>query len=92
MKPHIAEFPKHPPPLIPQPQAPQQSHVQPAIVPIVYVYERQRSEYRVVTKNVAEQPTLSEPDLNALGKDGWELVGVVQVQATVQFVFKRVKA
>jgi hypothetical protein len=30
--------------------------------------------------------------LNALGKDGWELVGVVQVQATVQFVFKRVKA
>jgi hypothetical protein len=60
--------------------------------PTVYVYERQQWEYRVVTKHVGEEPTCSENDLNALGKDGWELVGVVPVQASVEFVFKRVKS
>ncbi len=89
MKSQIAEFPTPPLPQIPQPQQVQQPRVQP---PTVYVYERQEWEYRVVTKNVAEEPSLSETDLNALGKDGWELVGLVPVQGTVQFVFKRVKA
>ncbi len=55
MKTRIAEFPKHPLPQIPQ--KPQQARVQP---PRVYVYERQQWEYRVVTKNVADEPTLSE--------------------------------
>jgi len=89
MKPSfVAEFPKHPLPHTPQPQAPQQQHVQPQTV---YVYERQLWEYRIVTKSVGEEPSLSEADLNALGKDGWELVGVVPIQATVRFVFKRAK-
>jgi hypothetical protein len=82
---YIAEFPTHPLPNIPQPQ---QSRVQ---SPTVFVYERQRWEYRVVTKNLADEPSLSEGDLNALGHDGWELVAVVPVQATAQFVFKRLK-
>jgi hypothetical protein len=89
MKTHIAEFPRHPVPQIPQPQSPQHTTVQP---PTVYVYERQQWEYRVVTKNVVDQPTPSEADLNALGRDGWELVGVVQLPATIQFFFKRVKS
>lgn len=89
MKTLIAEFPKHPLPQIPQPESPQQPRVQP---PTIYVYERQQWEYRVVTKNVAEESTQSEGDLNALGQDGWELVGVVPRPTTVQFFFKRVKS
>jgi hypothetical protein len=89
MQTHIAEFPQHPLPQIPQPQSPQQPRVQP---PTVYVYERQKWEYRVVMKNVADEPTLSEGDLNALGKDGWELVGIVPLPTKVQFFFKRVKS
>jgi hypothetical protein len=89
MKTHIAEFPKHPLPQIPYPQSPQQPRVQP---PTVYVYERQQWEYRVVTKNVADEPILSEGDLNALGHDGWELVGVVPLPTAVEFFFKRVKS
>jgi len=77
--------PKHPLPQIPQPQ-PQQLRVQPSTV---YVYERQQWQYRVVTSNAAEEPTPSESDLNALGQDGWELVGIVQLPAKTQFVFKR---
>jgi len=84
MRTHIADFPRHPPP-----QMPPQPRIQP---PTVYVYERQLWEYRVVTKNVADEPPLSEGDLNALGQDGWELVGVVPLPTTVQFLFKRVKS
>jgi hypothetical protein len=87
MKTNIAEFPKHPLPLIPQPQSPQQAPVQP---PTVYVYERHQWEYRVVTKN-ADDAALSESDLNAFGHDGWELVGVVPRQTEIQYFFKRVK-
>jgi hypothetical protein len=89
MKTQIAEFPKHPLPQTPQPQPPQQPHIQP---PTVFVYERQQWEYRVVTKSVANESSVSEDELNALGKDGWELVGVVPATSDVRFVFKRVKA
>ena len=85
MKTHIAEFPKHPLPPIPQPQSPR---VQP---PIVYVYERQQWEYRIVTSDAAGEPTLSEDTLNALGHDGWEMVGVVHLRDKIQILFKRAK-
>jgi hypothetical protein len=89
MKMLIADFPKHPLPPIPQPQAPQQSRVQP---PTVFVYERQQWEYHVVTKHVADKSIVAEDEFNALGKAGWELVAVMPVQQKVQFLFKRVKA
>jgi len=88
MRTHIAEFPKHPMPQVPQPPSPQQPRVQP---PTVYVYERQQWQYRVVTSGAADEPTPSEHDLNALGQDGWELVGIIQLPAKTQFVFKRAK-
>jgi len=58
----------------------------------VYVYERQQWEYRIVMKRDGDEPIVSEDELNALGKEGWELVGVVLVHAAVQFVFKRTKS
>ena len=51
-----------------------------------------RSEIDRLVANRAEfLASFSESDLNALGQDGWELVGVVPVQTAAQFVFKRVK-
>ena len=86
MQVHQNEFPTHPLPHIPQPQQPQ------AHLPTVYVYERQRWEYRVVSKDVADEAPFSEDELNALGRNGWELVGVAPLANRVQFYFKRVRS
>jgi hypothetical protein len=43
-------------------------------------------EYRIIASAVTEAA------LNALGADGWELVGVVALPATTQFYFKRPRA
>jgi hypothetical protein len=72
-------FPQHP-----QPQQP--GHVQP---PMIYVYEKQEWEYKVVVKDAAEKELLGEQELNVLGKTGWELTGVIPVAKKVQFYFKR---
>jgi hypothetical protein len=69
-------------PFPPQPRAAQ--------APMVYVYERQQWEYKVVVKNIKE-PMLSEDDLNALGLAGWELAGTATLAEQVQFFFKRVR-
>jgi Domain of unknown function (DUF4177) len=84
----VAEFPKHPVPHVPPPQGPQQPRVQP---PTVFVYEQQRWEYRVVSRSVGDEPIVIEDELNALGRDGWELVGVVALHRDVQFYFKRLR-
>jgi hypothetical protein len=42
--------------------------------------------------NLADEPTLSEDELNALGSEGWELVGVVTLPTRVQFFFKRLES
>jgi hypothetical protein len=85
MKPQTAEFPPRPLPHFPQPQQPDRPHVQP---PTVFVYERRGWEYRVVTRN-ADEHALTEDELNVLGKEGWELVGVVPTAGVAQFYFKR---
>jgi hypothetical protein len=85
----VSEFPKRPLPHVPAtPQEPQRAHIQP---PTVFVYERQGWEYKVVTRDIADDAPLSEDELNALGKDGWELVGVVPLARTVQFYLKRIR-
>ena len=82
----IAEVPKHPSPHTPEPS--QSPRIQ---QPTIYVYEQQRWEYQVVTKAVEDDATISTEELNTLGKDGWELVGVVTLPAKVQCFFKRLK-
>jgi hypothetical protein len=42
---------------------------------MVYVYEKQRWEYKVIV-----QHAISEEELNALGAGAWELVAVVEHQ------------
>ena len=58
--------------------------------PMVYVHENSQWEYKQLTVNVSESTT-SEDDLNALGQEGWELVGIVQHEAIVNYTFKRQK-
>jgi hypothetical protein len=58
---------------------------------MVYVYERQAWEYKVVVKDLAADGPLSEQEMNALGTSGWELVGVVTLPGQVQFYFKRMR-
>jgi len=56
---------------------------------MIYVYERQEWEYRVVVRDVAEKELLSERELNELGTTGWELVGVIAPSGKAHFYFKR---
>lgn len=79
-----SEYPKHPlpPPVPEQPQG--SEHRQ----PMVYVYENQAWEYRIITREATDAP-LSEDELNALGRSGWELVGVSALAGKTSFFFKR---
>jgi hypothetical protein len=67
----------------PQPPQPQLAQVQP---PMVYVYEHQRWEYKVIV-----QRAISEKELNVLGAEGWELVGLIGMPDASQFYLKRVR-
>src|SRR5688500_10568561 len=88
MKTNVSDFPTPPLPHVPQPTEPQRPHAQP---PTVFVYERQGWEYKVVSREPDQAP-LGQDELNALGKDGWELVGVVPVSNAVQYYLKRLRA
>jgi hypothetical protein len=79
----LTDPPQHPFPQRPQPENPQLPPVQPQMV---YVYEKQRWQYKVIV-----QSAVSEEELNALGAEGWELVGVVALPETRQFYFKRAR-
>jgi hypothetical protein len=63
-------------------------HVQP---PMVYVYEKQAWEYKVVVEKAAAEAMPSEQEMNALGESGWELAGVVPLPDKVHFYFKRLR-
>jgi hypothetical protein len=60
------------------------THVEP---PSVYV--ESRWEYRELVRDAEASALPTEIDLNALGADGWELVGVAAQGAQVHFYFKR---
>ena len=75
--------PPHPFPQPTQPQEPPAPHIK---TPMVYVYEKQQWEYRIIAS------AMTQDELNSLGAEGWELVGVVALPASTQFYFKRVRA
>jgi hypothetical protein len=57
--------------------------------PIVYVRDRTVWQYKVLSRDVPLSP--SEEELNALGKEGWELTAVLSQGAVTRFYFKRMK-
>ena len=56
---------------------------------LVYVKDKARWEYKVLTRNLAKEQALMEAEVNALGEGGWELAGVVSDSPLVYFYFKR---
>jgi hypothetical protein len=57
--------------------------------PMVYVYEDSGWEYKRLSRDLAQEGLPIEEEMNALGGDGWELVGVVSHPNGVHFYFKR---
>ena len=76
------EVPVVPPPLLPPPV---HHHL---AIPQVPIPQATTWEYKHVTRGSRAQ-ALDDEELNALGREGWELAGVVTVGRTTHFYFKR---
>ena len=63
-------------------------NVQPPI-PVVYKEAKLIWEYKLLVRDLAEEETLSEDELNELGADGWELTGVFTDASLAHFYLKR---
>ncbi len=61
------------------------------VTPIVYVNEKIIWEYKVLTRNLSKEDAPAEDELNRLGKDGWELVGIVNDSSLAYLYLKRTK-
>lgn len=62
---------------------PQESRIEPPLVPV-----ESHWEYKEVIREVAAG-LLSETELDALGAQGWELAGIVPAGTRAHFYFKR---
>ena len=69
------------PPSRPAPPPMPEVHIQPPLVYVEPVWE-----YKAVTRKTSPE----EAELNALGAQGWELVGVASEGGALHFYFKRV--
>ena len=72
--------------LIP-PQEPRPSD--PIRPPNIYVNTPLKWEYKLVVQDLERQAPLDEVELNALGKEGWEMTGIAQQPPNTYFYFKR---
>ena len=61
------------------------------VPPIVYVSENTVWQYKQITRKLSESNMPNEDELNQLGKDGWELVSVLNHADVLYFYFKRIK-
>lgn len=61
----------------------------PQQVPMIYVREDLEWEYRRVVRNLAKENPPTEEELNALGKDGWEMAAAFSDSPFAYFYFKR---
>ena len=72
--------------LIP-PREPQQP--KPILPPMIYIEKQLIWEYKQVVRDLENEKPLDEAELNALGKDGWELTGIAQHPPQTYYYFKR---
>ena len=82
----MTQQPPYPEPPFPEPPQPELAQPHP---PMVYVYEPLAWEYKTVIRRAGQEQLPSEQELNALGKEGWELAGVASPPERVIFYFKR---
>jgi hypothetical protein len=81
--------PRHVPPRpIPAPHFPDVQVAPAPLIPQVPVASTTNWEYKHLAR-AADASPLDETELNTLGRDGWELVGVVTDARTLHFYFKR---
>lgn len=57
--------------------------------PMIYIEQPLKWEYKLVTRELDKEKPPAKAELNALGEEGWELVGVAQQPPTAYFYFKR---
>lgn len=68
------------------PRQPESETPQP---PMVYVKEKAAWEYKQLIIDADTDQTPTEDELNKLGAEGWELVGVYTDPPHITFTFKR---
>jgi hypothetical protein len=59
--------------------------------PIVYVKDKTIWQYKLLIRNLGKEEAPSEEELNKVGKEGWDLAGIVTNHPFVYFYFKRLK-
>ncbi len=57
--------------------------------PMIYVKEKLSWQYHQLERNLKKEAAPTEDELNALGAEGWELVGVLSSGSVARFYFKR---
>ncbi|HJS17753.1 MAG TPA: hypothetical protein VJ785_03330 [Anaerolineales bacterium] len=57
--------------------------------PMVYIEKPLKWEYKQIVRNLESEKPLAETELNALGEDGWEMIGIAQHPPFAFFYFKR---
>jgi hypothetical protein len=66
---------------------------QPAVTPLpsmtVFVKDTPVWEYKQVVRDMNSAQALNEDELNALGAEGWEMVGILNATPLTYFYFKR---
>lgn len=72
------------------PQEPDEPKNYPLYPPVVYVNKQDQWEYRQLVRDLqaGEKPPGDE-ELNAFGKEGWELSGIMAHYEKMYFYFKR---
>ena len=76
------------PPAVPPMQPP--ANV-PAPSPMIYISQGPAWEYKQIVRDLSAEKLPTDAELNALGRDGWELVTVISRESGVYFYFKRTK-
>lgn len=82
----LPELPPLVPPRTPFPEAPQ------VVAPLIYIQKSMQWEYKQLSCNLAKEAAPTTAELNTLGKEGWELVGVTTDAPIAYFYFKRLAA
>lgn len=82
----LPDLPPLVPPRAPLPAAPQ------VVAPLIYVQKNTSWEYKQLIRNLAKEEAPTTTELNTLGKEGWELAGVMADAPFAYFYFKRLAA
>lgn len=62
---------------------------EPVRPPMVYVKKSLKWEYKQIVRDLEKEKPLDEAELDALGKEGWEMSGIAQHPPVTYYYFKR---